>query len=61
MKRIELLIELELDDAIWLSNEEEANWFYEEVLGSDWLTLNENNLVGDIIGEVNVLKVMTYE
>jgi len=63
MKKLTLEIELEYDDEIMHSDEQEAiDWFYNDILtaepGNLFLHSNE---IGDTIGEVTKVKIIEKE
>lgn len=58
MKKIKLLVEFEYDDKTIHGEEQEAkDWFFNEILKKDELTLNSHE-IGDNIGTVKVKKIL---
>jgi len=59
MAKIKLTIELDYNSDIMHGDDKEAQeWFFKDVLGRDQLFLHSNE-IGDEVGNVNVLEVLT--
>ena len=56
MKKIILGIELEFDEKLFYSNNEERDQFYKDFLESYELILH-SNYIGDTVGAVKILKI----
>lgn len=61
MKTIKLEIELEYDDELMHGNDDEAtDWFNNEILiGDKGLLLLHSNEIGDCVGKVRGLRLLT--
>lgn len=59
MTKIKVEVEFEIDDDMWGSastDQEERDWFWNEVIPSSMLLLHSNE-VGEIIAETNQFKI----
>ena len=59
MTKIKVEVEFEIDDAVWASastDQEERDWFWNEVIPSSMLLLHSNE-VGEIIAETTEFKI----
>ena len=59
MTKIKLEVEFEIDDTVWCAastDEDERDWFWNEVIPSCMLLLHSNE-VGDIISETTEFKI----
>lgn len=57
LRKLKMTIELEYDADLMHGNDKDAvNWFFKDILMQDKLFLHSNEM-GDVIGEVTVLKV----
>jgi len=57
MEKIKLLVELEYDDVLFHQDEEEKQYFLDEIIFSPNLVLYDFGDIGDAIGDIKVLRI----